>query len=340
MCLEGNIMYCMQWREVTLCKFVRFHSSVKIAIMSLQEEVSRVRHRLSLHFRELHLLLDQRELSLLEDIEKDLCMKVQQNELDLIGYSAVLDAVSVCPEMIAGSKNSLKRKISCLKEFNLSIKVVWDDFKVKQEIKNIEEFKIEKIGDLSFDESSFLDTPSINQQKDIIENNLSMPLKKGDKWFLIDMKWFKSWKKFVGYDCSRRAAVEPKIPGPIDNTSLLDKGILSRNLVDEIDFKLLPEKAWSNLVSWYEQSEYSMSLPRPVIESGSFLKQLRIEIYPLELQACLYPNQSDTRTICISRCDTVSALYSQVMTQFSIPEYTPVKLKKKKKKKKGFRYQG
>ena len=294
--------------------------------MSLREELSRAKHKLSLHFRELHLQLDQRELLLIEDIEKDLSMKAQQNELDRIGYSAVLDAVSVCPEMLGGSNNSLKRKVSQLNESNLRVKVIWDDFKAKQEIYKIGEFKIEKIEDLGYDGNSFLDIPGISQQKDIIEKNLNTPLKKGDKWFLIDMKWFKSWKKFVEYDCFTRATVRPKNPGPIDNTSLLNKNVLSKKLVDEIDFKLLPEKAWNNLVSWYEQAEGSLSLSRPVIESGNFLKQLRIEIYPLELQACLYPNQYDTRTISISRSEFLTSLYSKLLTEFSIPVYTPVKL--------------
>ena len=294
--------------------------------MSLQEEVSRVKQQLSLHFRELHQQLDEREKSLLEDIERDLSMKVQQKELDLIGYSAVLDAVSVIPEMVGG-RNRLKGKVSRLNEFNFKVKVIWDDFKAKQEIDKIGDFKFE-IGDEDsvFDEKYFSFIPDFYEQKDIIKKSLDTPLKKGDKWFLIDMKWFKIWQKFMEHNSFRQIAVKQNIPGPIDNTGLLDQGVLSKKLVDEIDFKLVPKAAWNNLVFWYDQAEDSIPLSRPVIESGTFLKQLRIEIYPLELQASLYPNQYNTKSVSISRSDPISSLYSKVMTQFSIPIYTPVKL--------------
>ena len=95
-------------------------------------------------------------------------------------------------------------------------------------------------------------------------------------------------------------------PGPINNTSLLDQAKLRRGQIDEIDYKLVPEEAWYKLLSWYGIGRDSISIRRQVVEYGKFVKQCKVEVYPLELKACLYPKESDFIIVTMSRCDTIT----------------------------------
>ena len=49
---------------------------------------------------------------------------------------------------------------------------------------------------------------------------------------LIDMKWMKQWKKYVGFDQwdQKYAGLEAAHPGPVDNATLL-KGCLHTNYI-------------------------------------------------------------------------------------------------------------
>ena len=42
--------------------------------------------------------------------------------------------------------------------------------------------------------------PDLPTQKRVIRQMNEKPLKKDDTWCLIDTRWFKQWKKYVGYD--------------------------------------------------------------------------------------------------------------------------------------------
>ena len=42
--------------------------------------------------------------------------------------------------------------------------------------------------------------PDLAGQKRLIRQNAEKSLRKNDIWCLIDTRWFKQWKKYVGYD--------------------------------------------------------------------------------------------------------------------------------------------
>ena len=44
--------------------------------------------------------------------------------------------------------------------------------------------------------------------------------------YLIDVKWMRQWKKYVGYDLwdQSHAGQEGANPGPVDNKSLIEAG--------------------------------------------------------------------------------------------------------------------
>ena len=134
--------------------------------------------------------------------------------------------------------------------------------------------------------------------------------------YLIRIGWFNQWKRYVGFDIwDKSNAGEDVIkPGPIDNIGLLDQGRLRRHLVDWIDYNLLPIEAWNKLLSWYGISRNSVGIKRQVIE----FKQCIMEVYPLELKACLYHNESNYKVVTISRYDTILTLDKVIRGIFNI----------------------
>ena len=164
--------------------------------------------------------------------------------------------------------------------------------------------------------------PPYEQQKQEIHTLLCRPLQDRDFWYLINITWYKQWKRYVGYDNwdMSNAGEEVINPGPIDNTSLLDQGKLRRDLVDEIDYKLVPEEAWRKLLSWYGivSGRDSMGIRRQVVMYGKFVKHCNVEVYPLKLKICLYPNESDFKIVSISRCDTMHTLDKFIREVFNI----------------------
>ncbi|XP_072914832.1 ubiquitin carboxyl-terminal hydrolase 15-like [Hemitrygon akajei] len=59
---------------------------------------------------------------------------------------------------------------------------------------------------------------------------MKTPLKKGDTWYLVDSRWFKQWKKYVGFDSWDKYQMGDQnvYPGPIDNSGLL-KELLNKS---------------------------------------------------------------------------------------------------------------
>ena len=87
--------------------------------------------------------------------------------------------------------------------------------------------------------------------------------------------------------------------------------------MDEIDYKLVPEEAWRKLVSWYGSVEGS-EIRRYVVEYGKFVKQCKVEVYPLELKACVYPRENEFKSVTLSRCDTIQTLVRKIRDVYNI----------------------
>ncbi len=86
--------------------------------------------------------------------------------------------------------------------------------------------------------------PTIEVQRRELKQTLKHQLVPGDTWleitctrvfvcttssyrrYLVDIRWIKQWKKYVGYDIwdQSSAGKESAYPGPLDNSNLLNKG--------------------------------------------------------------------------------------------------------------------
>ncbi|XP_032370262.1 ubiquitin carboxyl-terminal hydrolase 4 [Etheostoma spectabile] len=174
-------------------------------------------------------------------------------------------------------------------------------------------------------------TPSTENQKQTIGSLLKTTLRKGDEWYLIDSRWFKQWKKYVGFDSWDMYNVGERslYPGPIDNSGLFsdqETQALKEHLIDELDYVLVPTEAWNKLVSWYGCLEGQRPIVRKVVEHGMFVKHCKVEVYLLELNLCENDNMDNVVTRHFSKADTIDTIEKEMRTLFNIPSEKETRL--------------
>uniref|UniRef100_A0A3Q0T0G3 Ubiquitin carboxyl-terminal hydrolase 4 n=1 Tax=Amphilophus citrinellus TaxID=61819 RepID=A0A3Q0T0G3_AMPCI len=174
-------------------------------------------------------------------------------------------------------------------------------------------------------------TPSTESQKQTIGSLLKTTLRKGDEWYLIDSRWFKQWKKYVGFDSWDMYNVGERslYPGPIDNSGLFsdqETQALKEHLIDELDYVLVPTEAWNKLVSWYGCLEGQRPIVRKVVEHGMFVKHCKVEVYLLELNLCENDNMDNVVTRHFSKADTIDTIEKEMRTLFNIPSEEETRL--------------
>ncbi|XP_070611715.1 ubiquitin carboxyl-terminal hydrolase 15 isoform X15 [Erythrolamprus reginae] len=150
----------------------------------------------------------------------------------------------------------------------------------------------------------------LETQRSDIAALLKTALRKGDTWYLVDSRWFKQWKKYVGFDSWDKYQMGDQnvYPGPIDNSGLLKDGdcqSLKEHLIDELDYILLPTEGWNKLVSWYTLLEGQEPIARKVVEQGMFVKHCKVEVYLTELKLCENGNMNNVVTRRFSKADTI-----------------------------------
>ncbi|MBN3302087.1 UBP4 hydrolase, partial [Amia calva] len=142
--------------------------------------------------------------------------------------------------------------------------------------------------------------------------------------FLIDSRWFKQWKKYVGFDSWDMYNVGELslYPGPIDNSGLFSEHetqALKEHLIDELDYVLVPTEAWNKLVNWYCCVDGQQPIVRKVVEHGMFVKHCKVEVYLLELNLCENNNMDNVVTRHFSKADTIDTIEKDMRTLFEIP---------------------
>uniref|UniRef100_A0A4W4HPA5 Ubiquitin carboxyl-terminal hydrolase n=1 Tax=Electrophorus electricus TaxID=8005 RepID=A0A4W4HPA5_ELEEL len=149
--------------------------------------------------------------------------------------------------------------------------------------------------------------------------------------FLIDSRWFKQWKKYVGFDSWDMYNVGERnlYPGPIDNSGLFsdqESQLLKEHLIDELDYVLVPTEAWNKLVSWYGCLEGQRPIVRKVVEHGMFVKHCKVEVYLLELNLCENDNMDNVVTCHFSKADTIDTIEKEMRSLFDIPSEKETRL--------------
>ncbi|KAK3768270.1 hypothetical protein RRG08_031063 [Elysia crispata] len=172
--------------------------------------------------------------------------------------------------------------------------------------------------------------PELETQKSIIGDYLKETLKKDEFWYLVDVRWFKQWKKYVGYDQwdTHSMGDQSVHPGPIDNSSLFmqDTKTLKEDLVDELDYILLPKEGFEKLASWYGTIPTQEPITRKVIEQGVYVKHCKVEVYLMELKLCENSDTTNVFAHLFSRADTIAMIEKVMRERFSIADSKEVRL--------------
>ena len=100
--------------------------------------------------------------------------------------------------------------------------------------------------------------------------------------YLLDMRWYKQLRKYVGLDVESGGSAEvvagdpSQHPGPIDNSSLYkqdDPDDIREHMIDEIDYNLVPEEGWKILVEEFgtvpDQKPVARKVACPMVESNA-----------------------------------------------------------------------
>ncbi|XP_077689807.1 ubiquitin carboxyl-terminal hydrolase 15 isoform X5 [Eretmochelys imbricata] len=171
----------------------------------------------------------------------------------------------------------------------------------------------------------------LETQRSDVAALLKTALRKGDTWYLVDSRWFKQWKKYVGFDSWDKYQMGDQnvYPGPIDNSGLLKDGdsqSLKEHLIDELDYILLPTEGWNKLVSWYTLMEGQEPIARKVVEQGMFVKHCKVEVYLTELKLCENGNMNGIVTRRFSKADTIDTIEKEIRKIFNIPNEKETRL--------------
>ena len=291
---------------------------------------------LSQCFSEARRKLDERERVLIERLEKlfkedEMRFKKQSSDKQqLTSALNQLQSALTSESLLGTGKEAIllvKNKLNELERGRMKVQFNWSKNNLFSEISKIGEFTVvpvltyynlDSIGKETKSECiSLVTAPSRAEQEREIHDLLNRPLQlETPDCYLICSQWFNQWKRFIGYDVVDQFSYE-SYPGPIDNTALLENGKLKPNKLEKIDYTLLSETTWYRLVSWYGVTEGLVGIKRKVVGHVQSVKEPKVEVYPLELSVCFFPNEK-SYSITMSRVDTINTLEKRLRGFFKI----------------------
>ena len=80
---------------------------------------------------------------------------------------------------------------------------------------------------------------------------------------------------------------------------------LKEHLLEGSDYKLINEVGWKSIVGWYGVSGDQTPIKRCVVEQGIYNKQLRVEVYLIELKLSLFTDLERVSVKEFSKCTTI-----------------------------------
>jgi len=180
-------------------------------------------------------------------------------------------------------------------------------------------------------------TPRLAKFKTDLQRMVNKTLVKGEAWFLVDNHWFKRAKKYLAWEESlvnstRNVRDDSANPGPIDNKPLWKENgsDIREHMIGEIDYVVVPDLAWDMLVAEFGLKDNvegtSSAVKRNVIEDGMFVKQLKVEVYLIELQVAENSNMGEQKMKKFSRTDTLAEVQNVIKELFGIPALEETRL--------------
>lgn len=176
-------------------------------------------------------------------------------------------------------------------------------------------------------ESCDMDTDTLIEQKKKIDEHATRKLVEGEKWYLVAGVWF---ERLMDYLQDTNSSRESYHPGPIDNSPILTESDgqlnLKEHLIDEMDYKLVPEDIWDFLAETYGVTEGQEPICRTVVDVGQFAGHLKVEVYLMEIELCKDFNLSSTIKQRFSRKEKTATLHAAARKLFDIPSNVQTQL--------------
>ena len=108
-----------------------------------------------------------------------------------------------------------------------------------------------------------------------------------------------------------------------------ERDTLKDHLMEELDYELLPKAAWEKFILWYGLTlgskpicrldflsiqtklisyicTYLFFIHRYVVQYGTYVKHLKVEVYLFDLKLCLHPFINEIQQFSFSKGDTIS----------------------------------
>jgi len=141
--------------------------------------------------------------------------------------------------------------------------------------------------------------------------------------FLVDSRWFKQLKEFLD-----KAGEASANPGCVDNSAILEEngGDLREHLVEGMDYTLVPAELWRLLVDIFGQHKGQEAIGRKVIEQGQYVKQCKVEVYPVEIHWALDGAPKKVQKKGFSKTATLADVSKEAYNTFAISAGTPIRL--------------
>ncbi|CAF2712660.1 unnamed protein product [Rotaria sp. Silwood2] len=142
-----------------------------------------------------------------------------------------------------------------------------------------------------------------------------------DKYVIIDVKWLKHWKRFIGIDKSDEEQVTE--PGPIDFTTLVDPATanssnevqLRSDAVEGNDYTFIPYGLYIELEQTY--NKIGLEIIRRVIPQGQFQTVIEAFLVPLRLRESRDDN-AKIKQIYRSRRTKIEEIKKDICNEFCI----------------------
>ena len=160
------------------------------------------------------------------------------------------------------------------------------------------------------------------------QETLARPLAEGDIWYLVDSRWFKQCRKYLGFNEQFRfawaeAGSELAHPGPIDNSELMDP-LAPCELINfmrkGLNYDLVPTDIWFPLQEQFGLVEGLEPIPRIVRKYGLFGGLCWVEVYLTEFCLALNSDPENKIKQKFSKADSLVYIMNEIRRAFSIPE--------------------
>lgn len=159
------------------------------------------------------------------------------------------------------------------------------------------------------------DSPSPEEQREILSYKLAKSVVAGENWYLINSRWMKNMKQFIGMVRTDQPCSNP---GPVDNSSILaPNGIdLKKGLAENIDYELISEECWKLLINWYGHYPDQAPIERKAILAG--FNYTMVEVYLVELKCYNTFDLKNEVRLSVSKADCLTVIHNLLRDKYEI----------------------